>query len=121
MIDTGFTIDISEWWRNGVGPGWWGICQRAHDQLIAIDPTYNPVQIKEKFGGLRYYFDSLFPWDTPEWEAMSKAVADAESESFTVCEDCGQPGELRSKDRYWLKTLCDQCDNRWLAARSSLE
>ena len=120
MIDTGNIVDISEWWRNGVGPGWQDICWRLHAELMAIDPGYNPVQVKEKFGGLRYYIDSTYEWDTPEWEAMNEAITVAEKESLKTCEDCGQPGELRSKNRYWIRTLCDACDAPYLKNKSEI-
>lgn len=54
---------------------WYPAISRAHEQLSRIIPGYNISQIKEKFGGLRYYFDSptKFPanpdnrsWMTPE-------------------------------------------------------
>ena len=36
-------------------PEWADILQDAHDRIVAIDPDYNIVQIKSKFGGLRFY------------------------------------------------------------------
>ena len=113
--------DAMELCKVSVGPGWLDICWRLHAELMAIDPDYTLVQCKEKFAGLRYYIDSTYEWDTPEWEAMNEAITVAEKESYQTCEDCGHPGELRSKDRYWLRTLCDQCDGIYLKGRSNLE
>jgi len=57
------------------------------------------LQIKEKFGGLRFYvMDGS--------EELHAAIKEAEAKSLTICEQCGSPGELRKGG--WRKTLCDQ-------------
>ena len=56
------------------------------------------VQIKEKFGGLRFYVQA----------ATSKHydyISFAESMSYRTCEQCGAPGKRYSMG--WHKTLCD--------------
>jgi hypothetical protein len=62
--------------------------------------TFRPVQIKEKFGGLRVYLNG----ETPE---MTAAIIEAERKSFETCEQCGAPGKLRRGG--WISTLCDIC------------
>lgn len=42
---------------------WYPAISQAHEQLSRLVPGYNISQIKEKFGGLRYYFD--FPEEFP--------------------------------------------------------
>jgi hypothetical protein len=81
-----------------VGEGWRPIVQ----QLIAYCEQHGVeiAQIKEKFGGLRFYTDTL-----PR--GLKDLIEDAERESFTVCEDCGAPGTLGGT-RY-LRTLCPTC------------
>jgi hypothetical protein len=37
------------------GHPWYPIIKRTHDRLTELIPGYNILQIKEKFGGLRYY------------------------------------------------------------------
>lgn len=37
---------------------WWPAIRLAHEELERIMPGYNIGQIKEKFGGLRYYYDA---------------------------------------------------------------
>lgn len=59
-------------------------------------------QIKEKFGGLRFYIGPNFS------KRLYDMIDEAEKQSYHVCERCGKPGELR-KDRSWLKTLCEEC------------
>lgn len=58
------------------------------------------VQVKEKFGTLRFYcwcFQS---------HAIDAVISRMEEDSESICEDCGKPGELRM-DIGWYSTLCD--------------
>lgn len=41
---------------------WYPIIKRTHDELNCIVPGYNISQIKEKFGGLRYYISFPEEW-----------------------------------------------------------
>jgi hypothetical protein len=85
-----------------VGPGWHGILERLIPKLEAMGWDGALHQVKEKFGGLRFYIGcgSL---------EMFAAIDDAELESFKTCEDCGKPGELR-RNRSWWRTLCGKCN-----------
>jgi hypothetical protein len=38
-----------------IGPGWLPVIERLHADLLKIDPNYVVAQVKEKFGGLRFY------------------------------------------------------------------
>lgn len=55
-------------------------------------------QIKEKFGGLRFYYDGGD-------DQVHGMVRMAEAWASTVCEQCGNPGKLRGGG--WVQTLCD--------------
>jgi len=57
-------------------------------------------QIKEKFGTLRFYTNSVS-------EEELKRIRKAELDSSHVCEFCGKEGKLRKT--VWIKTLCDDC------------
>lgn len=78
--------------------GWYPIIQKLIEDLIEIGWDKKILQVKEKFGGLRFYPDNL-----PHlgFELIGKAEAD----SYKICETCGKPGEFRS-DLTWKKTLC---------------
>ncbi len=81
--------------KDCVGPGWAGLI----DEIFDILPGDAAVaQVKEKFGGLRFYFYG-------DMQDEVDAVCDR---SVKVCEECGRPGNLR-EDRPWVKTLCDGC------------
>jgi hypothetical protein len=56
-------------------------------------------QIKEKFGGLRFYYQG--------GDDHTSGVVDmAESWAGKTCETCGSMGERRSGG--WIRTLCDE-------------
>ncbi len=106
-----------------VGPGWWPIVEalckqiQSHttwinehrERLLANNPhsvvipdRVEPVtvrQIKEKFGGLRFYYDGGDLY-------VRGLVAMAESWASQSCEECGKPG--RTRDGGWIKVLCDE-------------
>jgi hypothetical protein len=55
-------------------------------------------QVKEKFGGLRFYVNGA---TEEHWHYISFA----ESMSYHTCEDCGAPGKRYTDG--WHKVLCD--------------
>lgn len=93
-------------WGDEVGEGWAPIVMECHRQLNHLDPGYRITQIKEKFGGLRYYFDSSLAFDHLTHDVMDCVVTAAEYRCSITCEVCGAGGSLR-KNHGWCKTLCD--------------
>jgi hypothetical protein len=79
--------------------GWYPLIQRLIEDLIELGWDKQIIQVKEKFGGLRFYINTGS-------DEVHKRIIEAEHESYTICEDCGEPGELR-KDLGWYFTLCD--------------
>ncbi len=55
-------------------------------------------QIKEKFGGLRFYYSGGD-------DVIDGMVRMAESWAAHSCEECGAPG--KSREGGWIRTLCD--------------
>lgn len=104
------------------GEGWWPmlevLCETIHSHItnnndrrarllvknefdVTIPDEMAPVeirQIKEKFGGLRFYYDGGD-------EFVHGAAWLAESMSYKLCETCGAPGTRRSGG--WIRVLCD--------------
>ena len=91
---------------NAVGPGWSKLLTKLLDDLSATDFKSKVVQVKEKFGGLRFYYEPVAVGDK-----VFDLVHAAEDESYKICEFCGEPGHVRSFT--WIKTLCDKCDEAW--------
>lgn len=85
--------------------GWLPLLEDLHENLVVIDPDYKILQIKEKFGGLRYYAQCTKPCS----EQFFALIHDAESQSYKICETCGaKTGRLARSERGWVKTVCDQ-------------
>ena len=85
-----------------VDEGWFQIVLDCHKELEALDPEYKLLQIKEKFGGLRYYFQ---PSNLDVWDEMNKVVSKYEEIASRTCEVTGKPGILMKSIGSWYKTL----------------
>jgi hypothetical protein len=94
-----------------VDKGWWPILQalcaniQHHIDWWNKNHEKHPIveqvvveQIKEKFGGLRFYY-------TGGDEKIQGMVRMAEAWADRSCEECGAPG--RTREGGWIKTLCD--------------
>lgn len=91
-----------------VGKGWSGLINKLFDEK---PEGAQVAQVKEKFGGLRFYVDYIDVNDE-DVEKFEKLISWAESESFKMCEDCGSRENVSTKPiegRYWILTLCDLC------------
>lgn len=89
---------------NNVGAGWHELVRDLEAKLTELLGVYDLYQIKEKFGGLRYY---IGPVDADKFDAAHALISEAEAKSFHICEECGKPGECKAS-RHWLKTLCEE-------------
>lgn len=69
-------------------------------------PQIRAAQVKEKFGTLRFYHESM-PGGTPE--RARGAISLAEELSGYICEECGTPGAATKDTRGWLSTKCAKC------------
>lgn len=107
VMQRGYTLEEA---KASVGKGWhvllevffaakaWNAWNERNDVRV--------VQVKEKFGTLRLYYDGGN--DTVE------GFVDAlDALSARICEGCGAPGRCRGPEdgRRWLLTLCDTCHN----------
>lgn len=81
------------------GEGWYDIIKNLIEELIATGWDKNVSQVKEKFGGLRFYIDL-----TPE--GGNEIISKYEALSYKTCEKCGKDGMLRKGG--WIQTLCDE-------------
>lgn len=79
------------------GPGW----KKLYEPLLELAKAegVQVTQIKEKFGGLRFY---IFGGS----EKLYAAIERAEAESLVTCEECGAAGTERGGG--WVRTLCDE-------------
>ena len=106
-----------------VGEGWYTIIEKlcvniqghtdwrnkTRAKLLEDNPYDHPIpdevaqvivrQIKEKFGGLRFYYDGGD-------DEISGMVRMAESWADSTCEECGAPATKQTKG--WIKNVCDK-------------
>ena len=103
-----------------VGDGWYNIidclCSSVQNHLSHhrakrhLTPTEfeeqfqtKAAQVKEKFGGLRFYVDNSDDY-------VKGIIQMAEAMSVRTCEECGSPGKpIRGG---WMKTLCQPCEGK---------
>ena len=93
------------------GDGWfdliWRLCERLEPVVAAEEAEsgrpFQVLQVKEKFGGLRFYHNY-------NNDAISALIAAAKIEAFHTCEVCGQPG--KRSDVSWLITCEEHVSGR---------
>lgn len=97
-------------WGCECGDGWHGLildlCVRIQAYLD-LHPEVEQVeaeQVKEKFGGLRFY---ACGGD----ENTDKMIEKAEQDSYTICERCGSTVGVHQTEG-WITTLCSKCDTK---------
>jgi hypothetical protein len=124
-----------------VGKGWAIILRCLCNKINWIKETYGitvkVAQVKEKFGGLRFYLDGIdidpewirteedgsYTWlkncgrtlTNPEenfnveriYSEFRGAIGMAESMCYNTCEDCGRPGKYR--EAAWVRVQCAEC------------
>ena len=98
-------------WGFEHGDGWFHIIdslcfdiQKYIDFKKDIVPQVVASQVKEKFGGLRFYTAYAY---SDEFEAI---IEKYEELSLKTCEYCGRPGTINDT-RSWIKTLCSMCND----------
>ena len=94
-------------WGMECGDGWYNLIDKLCSDLLDLNPTVVADQVKEKFGGLRFYAhftaDEIKRKNEEVWGLIDKA----EAKSYIICEVCGAEGQLSTTGN-WLKTLCPE-------------
>ena len=97
-VFTGNKVTDSDFFQ--VSLGWNLIIKNLIQDLIRLGWNKEVIQVKEKFGGLRFYINE----GTDE---IHQRIGEAELESMKTCEITGRPGKLRT-DIGWYRTLCGE-------------
>jgi hypothetical protein len=101
---------INEYYQASTGmmdinEGWYQLIHDLIAELLQTDWDRDIHQIKEKFGGLRFYIGAAS-------SEVFKIISKYEHLSYETCEICGETGELRKDCGWhggsWYKTLCDK-------------
>ena len=103
--------DYSFTWMDDIPLGWnIAFGKQMVEELGALLEKYNYqdeysiCQIKEKFGGLRWY-DNGFP--TEGYEEYKEWLDKYEELSFKTCIDCGKPAKYFT--RGWITPIFEDC------------
>ena len=103
-------------WGITCGDGWYNIidtlCHNIQSHVVSKGDSASTeaTQVKEKYGGLRFYYDGGN-------ELIRGLVFMAESLSCCTCEECGSPGMQNEKG--WIHTLCDPCRKNIMEIRKT--
>lgn len=97
------------------GDGWFALIYRLSQEIELVNraaffsyrASFEFYCAKEKFGTLRFQMD--YPDDAKDFEVLwvNKLIQEAENMSKTICEYCGEPGELTKGG--WIKVRCGVC------------
>lgn len=86
-------------------PGWYPLIDFMCQGIVRANTEGKPLptvaQVKEKFGGLRFYLDGAN-------EEQYSIAMQGEHFSYMICESCGTTQNV-STEGGWLKTLCSNC------------
>lgn len=100
-----YEIELDRRYSNNIPPGWIPMLEEIFVALIEAGWDRKVLQIKEKFGGLRFYF-------TPNVAGLQKIVDDLDR-SYKICYYCGKP-EAGSGPSGWISYRCEEHkDTSW--------
>lgn len=92
----------------GIEPddGWfdliWMLSLALEDEAKTTGTVIEAVQVKEKFGGLRFYVGTCT-------ERGHNLISAAERLSDITCEVCGKYGRVTNREgSYWMKCVCKE-------------
>jgi len=84
------------------GKGWYPVIDQLIMDINKINPDVTILQIKEKFGGLRFYVGAAS-------KEIHELIDKAEKKCWHTCEDCGITKDVTTGGSSWLRTLCKDC------------
>lgn len=71
------------------------------DEGVELDGLPIVIQVKEKYGGLRFYM-------SPLTDEMRRLISKAEDDSLQICEICGAKGRLIEVNGRYYMTCCEE-------------
>lgn len=96
------------------GDGWYDLIDTLCDTIENYfhsnkDEIPKVHQVKEKFGGLRFYTGGIHEdYADKVWGAISMS----ERMSYKICETCGTTEDVIVDESGWIKTKCKKCRDR---------
>lgn len=96
--------DMPDGWRIAFAED---LCKELQEELERVNfvDEYQIIQVKEKFGGLRWYTGGV-----PVDSKLNEIAEKYEDLSYTTCICCGKPAQWLSTG--WINPYCDDCKNK---------
>ncbi len=96
--------------------GWLPLIEELSKNLEAINNKYEDIedkiyaiQVKQKFGGLRFYVYHSENISEEDKDISEKLIEQAQKASYTICESCSNPASSNKSVGGWIVTMCDKC------------
>lgn len=83
------------------GDGWLPMIQELIEKAIKLGWNKQVCQVKEKFGGLRFYINGAS-------DKVHDLISEYEKKSYSICENCGSTDDV-TQTSGWIKSLCFEC------------
>lgn len=83
--------------------GWCDIVWRLSEQLEPLGVQCD--QVKEKFGGLRFYTRGT---EDPNDKCIDDLIRAAEHEAARTCDICGKPGQIGKWTEHYVRAMCPE-------------
>jgi hypothetical protein len=97
---------VPGYWKSiDVDEGWYQLVIDCDKELTGVDPNYQIYQVKEKFGGLRYYTKPSNIDDKHTLMRIGDIISKYEDIASKTCSATGGPGVLMKSIGGWRKTL----------------
>jgi len=98
-------------WGINCGDGWYWLIDQLCNSIQGycdnriMEKAYQveAVQVKEKFGGLRFYINGAN-------DTVYGMIDLAEHMSYGICEECGTLKNVKQRSDGWIRTLCGSCN-----------
>lgn len=85
-----------------VPEGWRQLIIDLHNELVQVAPEYRVSQVKEKFGGLRFYTNIAHEEGCPSQAILRKY----EEQSIETCDVCGSSGKIGTINGSYVAARC---------------
>ena len=96
-----FGFECRDGWFNII----WNLCEALELEIKADNvEDFEVVQVKEKFGMLRFYVDG-------GTDTIYEIINKAEGDSSSTCEMCGKQPAKAHSEHHWIRTLCEECES----------
>lgn len=83
--------------------GWFSIIYELSEKISKLDPECVALQVKEKFGGLRFY-------TSPTTNEVNNLINEYGNKSYKICERCGTEDGVKQRGGGWIHNFCDFCE-----------